>query len=105
MASLFCSSGLDGVRGLDCNRTTLEWEGLKTMGTFNHEFFKYVDLIVTMSVDLAAGGITEGTYLSNLKLMLPKMSELLADKELGPYDIECGFPKRKDGLKLHPKTT
>ena len=62
----------------------------------NEEFIKYIDLISTMCVDCIGGGITEKTYLSNLKLMIPKMSELFADKELGPFDIECGFPKRKD---------
>lgn len=47
----------------------------------NEEFIKYIDLISTMCVDCIGGGITEKTYLSNLKLMIPKMSELFADKE------------------------
>ena len=69
----------------------------------NEEFIKYMDLIATMCVDCIGGGITQQTYLSNLKLMIPKMSELLADPELGPYEVECGFPKRKHGMKLQEK--
>ena len=71
----------------------------------NEKFIEYVDLISTMCVDNVAGGITDITFLGNIRLMIPKMSALLADKELGPYDIECGFPKRKHGMKLQRKPT
>ena len=69
----------------------------------NWEFIEYIDCISSMCVDCIGGGITQQTYLSNLKLMIPKMSELLADPELGPYEVECGFPKRKHGMKLQEK--
>ena len=48
---------------------------------FNEEFTKYIELIISMCADCIAGGITDATYLSNLKLMLPQMEQIIKEDE------------------------
>ena len=70
----------------------------------NEKFTKYVDLIYAMCIDCI---ITDATFLSNLKLMIPKMSDLLAEpQQEQPEEAKPAEPgevdKMLDSIEAEP---
>lgn len=47
---------------------------------------KYIEIILTMSSDCLTGGISYGTYLKNIEMMLKTMKELAIIEGMGSHE-------------------
>lgn len=59
-----------------------------------HEFNKYVSLIQSMALDYQMGGITQGTFTSNLRMICEKLTP---PQPIHPKGPSCAPPvERKE---------